>query len=253
MSSPVDNVAASSVALLSTVKAPALATPIKKRKRPNLVGRQTIVKVTVHGVSEGIIDDTEDHHQTFPIHKNHICHYSSFFDAAFNGNFAEAESQEVVLYEVQPPVFGMFVNWLYTQEIVMEDGEPPNVHGLVHLWLLADRILVPSLQNQVINLIERTRQQKGNDRLPSELFPYIYKYTTAESALRLYLIRVCSAPYLAQIKNTKNYPHQLLVDIINAIRDRSTGKDRLAFVEMGPYHVQEEEGENDRAKRRRTQ
>ncbi|PVH71818.1 hypothetical protein DL98DRAFT_89832 [Cadophora sp. DSE1049] len=236
MSSLVDNAAASSSALgvrsaspLATrmtplpnvtrlPKTPALATPIKNRKRPNLVGPQEIVKVNVHACSEGVKDEDETHHQSFPIHKNHICHYSSFFDAAFNGNFAEARSQEVDLYEVKPETFGIFVNWIYTQDVVSEDGEVPNVHGLIHLWLLADRILVPSLQNQAIDLIERTRQQKGNDRLPSELFPIIYDNTNAESALRL-----------------------------------STGKDRLASVDMQPYHVQEEECESDRAKRRRTQ
>ncbi|KAH7333112.1 hypothetical protein BKA65DRAFT_40143 [Rhexocercosporidium sp. MPI-PUGE-AT-0058] len=214
---------------------------------------RTIVKVNVHTCSDGTIDNDETHHQSFPIHKNHICHYSAFFDAAFNGNFAEAESQEVQLYEVMPETFGIFVNWLYTQEIMSEDGEAPDIRSLVHLWLLADRILVPSLQNQAIDLIEQTRQQKGNDRLPSELFPIIYENTNADSALRLYVVRVCSAPYLAQIKNAKNYPPQLLLDIVNAIRERATGKDRLASVPMTPYHVTEEEGEGDRAKRTKIQ
>lgn len=157
------------------------------------------------------------------------------------------------LYEVKPEIFGIFVNWLYTQEIMSGDGEAPSVRSLVYLWLLADRILVSSLQNQAIDLIERTRQQKGNDRLPSEIFPIIYDNTNVNSGLRLYVVRVCSAPYLAQIKNSKNYPPQFLLDIVNAIRDRSTGKDRLASVLMTPYHVPEERGGGDRAKRLKTQ
>ncbi|KAH9212761.1 hypothetical protein DL95DRAFT_391069 [Leptodontidium sp. 2 PMI_412] len=238
---------------LTPIQAPDVVSPVTKRKRPNLVGPQTIVKVNVHACGDGFIDGDETHHQSFPIHKNHICHYSPFFDAAFNGNFAEGESQEVDLYEVKPEIFGIFVNWLYTQEIMSEDGEAPSVRSLVYLWLLADRILVSSLQNQAIDLIERTRQQKGNDRLPSEIFPIIYDNTNANSGLRLYVVRVCSAPYLAQIKNSKNYPPQFLLDIVNAIRDRSTGKDRLASVLMTPYHVPEEGGGGDRAKRLKTQ
>lgn len=209
--------------------------------------------MNVHAWAEGKTNSSSTDHQTFPIHKDHICHYSPFFDAAFNGNFAESQSHEVELYEVKPETFGTFVNWLYTQEIVSADDEPPTISSLVHLWLLADRLLVPCLQNQAIDCIEYTRQQKGNDRLPSELFPLIYDNTTAESALRKYAIQVCSALYLAQIKNTKNYPMQMLVDIINAVRERSTTKDRLIALPMAPYHVQEPEGEGDRAKRRRTQ
>ena len=216
-------------------------------------GPQEIVKVTVHASSEGIKDEDETHHQTFPIHKGHICHYSPFFDAAFNGTFAEAETQMVELYEVKPETFGIFVNWIYTQDIFSEGGEIPNVQGLVHLWLLADRLLVPSLQNKALDLIESTRQQKGNDRLPSEIFPVIYENTNAESALRLYVVRVCSAPYLAKIKNTKNYPHEMLVDVINAIRHRSMSKDRLASVDMEPFHLEEEKGDDHRAKRIRLQ
>jgi len=90
---------------------------------------QEIVKVSVHASSEGIKDEDETHHQTFPIHKGHICHYSPFFDAEFNGTFSEAETQLVELYEVKPETFGIFVNWIYTQDIFSEGGEIPNVQG----------------------------------------------------------------------------------------------------------------------------
>ncbi|KAK0112498.1 hypothetical protein ONS96_001734 [Cadophora gregata f. sp. sojae] len=124
----------SSGARPATMSLRAQDNPHKNRKRPNLVGPQEIVKVTVHTGPEGVVDDDQTHHQTFPLHKGHVCHYSPFFDAAFNGNFAEGESQEVELHEVPPAIFGIFANWLYTQDIVTADGDVPTIHALVHLF-----------------------------------------------------------------------------------------------------------------------
>lgn len=67
------------------------------------------------------------------------------------------------------------------------------------------------------------------------------------------MVRVCSARYLAKIKNMKNYPHGMLMDVINAIRHRSTSKDSLASVDMEPFHLEEEKGDDHRAKRIRVQ
>ena len=51
----------------------------------------------------------------------------------------------------------------------------------------------------------------------------------------------------------KNYPHGMLMDVINAIRHRWTSKDSLASVDMEPFHLEEEKGDDHRAKRIRVQ
>jgi hypothetical protein len=44
------------------------------------------------------------------VHKKYICHYSPYFDAAFNRNFAEGESQTLEFRGSGADVFGIFVN-----------------------------------------------------------------------------------------------------------------------------------------------
>jgi hypothetical protein len=38
---------------------------------------------------------TEPNTQTFHLHQNFICHYSPFFDAAFNGKYIDGQTKEL--------------------------------------------------------------------------------------------------------------------------------------------------------------
>jgi hypothetical protein len=85
----------------------------------------------------------------FIIHKNKICSHSSFFSAAFNSNFIEGMNQEMTL-DVDLKAFGIIANWMYTQDIVASSGELPDFCTLARVWILADRFLIPKLQNQAM-------------------------------------------------------------------------------------------------------
>ena len=106
--------------------------------------------------------DAECEVESFYVHKNFITHYSPYFNAAFNGSFAEGQTQKMSLEDTEPHVFGTFVNWLYSQEIENVDGEVPEDSTLINLWLLADKCLVPKLQNQVIRALDK----RAKDSVP---------------------------------------------------------------------------------------
>ncbi|KAF2086010.1 hypothetical protein K490DRAFT_45462, partial [Saccharata proteae CBS 121410] len=54
----------------------------------------------------------------FNVHKGLLCHYSKYFNAAFNGGFKEANEDTISLREVTVKVFGIVFDWLYTQQIL---------------------------------------------------------------------------------------------------------------------------------------
>ncbi len=83
-------------------------------------------------------------------HRNLISHHSPFFAAAFKSNFKEGISHEMTL-EADVRAFGVFSNWLYTQNILNSKGDRPDLGTLANLWILADRFLVPVLQNKVVD------------------------------------------------------------------------------------------------------
>jgi hypothetical protein len=63
----------------------------------------------------------------------------------------------MVLDGVNPYIFGMFANWLYTQKIESSSTggqiQTLNLRQLAMLWLLAQRFQIPELQDQTMESI----------------------------------------------------------------------------------------------------
>jgi hypothetical protein len=53
-------------------------------------------------------------------HKDLICYHSEYFRTAYNGRWREAE-EGVVLADIEPEVFNLFLHWMYTQNIPSSD------------------------------------------------------------------------------------------------------------------------------------
>jgi hypothetical protein len=86
---------------------------------------------------------------------------SSFFRAALEGDFREASENVVKLPEEQEPVFKKFLHWLYfdyTAPRVSEQMDQSEASKrsraamaeLIELYLLADRLGIPSLTEDVV-------------------------------------------------------------------------------------------------------
>jgi hypothetical protein len=154
------------------------------------------------------------------------------------------------LEEVEGKTFGIFANWLYTQTIEDEDAKVPSADQLIQLWVLADRLLVPTLQNQALLVLDKQRQE--NHRLPSSSYNFAYENTKDNSPLRLYITECCVYRQ-HPIQNPKNYPHQMLVDIINAMRKTYPGRHvwKPSEIDLESYMVDVPDTERD-AKEQKT-
>ena len=139
-----------------------------------------------------IIVDKEDIKESFCVHKTLICQYSPFFKAAFESLFTGGLRQSMRMEDVETRVFGVLVNWLYTKDLkyngalksmvvdrtpgkvlgkarfsfvqlpavtsleVVEQGDEENLRELTLLamiWNLADRCLIPRLQNEAMKIL----------------------------------------------------------------------------------------------------
>jgi hypothetical protein len=123
------------------------------------------------------------------------------------------------LEEVEGGIFGIFANWLYSQTIEDEDSKAPSADQLIQLWVLADRLLVPRLQNQAMAVLDNQRRENAPGSRPSSTsYNFAYENTKENSPLRLYITEYCVFDRQNQIQYPGNYPHQMLVDIINYTR-----------------------------------
>ncbi|CZT42851.1 uncharacterized protein RSE6_02803 [Rhynchosporium secalis] len=129
----------------------------------------------------------------FVMHKDFACHYSPVFKAAFNSSFLEGQTQVYKLPKTSERVVNLLVHWLYTQEVIVDSetkstasSEMPNY---CELWILADRLLIPRLQNAVVAEIIELQDAFGFTALNCLI--YVYANTAAKSPLRTMLLHRC--------------------------------------------------------------
>jgi hypothetical protein len=89
----------------------------------------------------------------FVSHKDFICYYSPFFSAAFNGKFEEGNTQKMELDDVDPEVFGILADWVYSQEVTDAERKTPDLVTCAKLWVLGGQFLMKKLQNDTIKQI----------------------------------------------------------------------------------------------------
>lgn len=97
--------------------------------------------------------------QEFQVYKSFLCRQSPFFAAAFEGAFQEGQTQSMTLEDVGADEFGMFLHWIHLRKLPHTQGYAQSAEKLMKLWKLADRFLIPQLQNVAIrglHLIVRT-------------------------------------------------------------------------------------------------
>ena len=181
--------------------------------------------------------DDKDVEQTFSVHKSFIVHYSTYYNAVFNGHFSEGQTQSVKQYPISVESFGIFINWLYSQKIEVEEGTSPTAKELINVWILADEKLIPSLQNQVI---EALNDQFAKEGVPTEVFGLVYEHTTEHSPLRAMIVDLCVSQ-LANIEFGDDVPREVLIDILKASADSKSHKaNKLSKDKIKKYFVEEE-------------
>ena len=99
----------------------------------------------------------------FVIHKSFVCHASPVLKAAFISNFAEGQTQRYVLEDTTEAAFCLFSEWVYTRNVYWDGKiqDDPISSILPRVWVLAEKFLVPKLQNRVMDLIEKVRKKRG--------------------------------------------------------------------------------------------
>ncbi|KAH7360630.1 hypothetical protein BKA65DRAFT_189714 [Rhexocercosporidium sp. MPI-PUGE-AT-0058] len=129
-------------------------------------------------------NDPDMPEKKYIIHKSIACYHSPVLDKAFNGPYTEGQTQVMTIEDFdRPDAFGAIQSWMYTQNTDGWKDEMGEEHDrkLYFVWILADRLIMPKLQNQVMNLLM-------DIRIFSLLWlGFIYKNTSPESKLRSFV------------------------------------------------------------------
>jgi hypothetical protein len=84
---------------------------------------------------------------------------------------------------------------------------------LIQLWILADKLLIPELQNLVIGRIDSIR--RITQAIPTGCLQSVYKDTSAASPLRRWFVHQCAAQAEPDwfTEHPEDFPHEMLIDL----------------------------------------
>lgn len=100
-------------------------------------------------------------HAKYSVYAELISYYSGYFKGTLNGSWKEAEDRVIELPDIEPRVFDIFIDWLYTKKLPWktrdwvapspENDSGSHGHGqqaerlMMKVYVFADRFLVPEL------------------------------------------------------------------------------------------------------------
>ena len=118
------------------------------------------------------------------------CNQSKFFEAAFNGSFAEASNGVVNLPEELPRTFEIVHTWLYTGELTRaigtEDVECTPNHN-IELYVFSDKYTMPKLCIKAMDQLLRDYEEKG---VVETNMAFVYRKTVGGSPLRRLFVAI---------------------------------------------------------------
>ena len=170
--------------------------------------------------------------ENFMAHKDLICSKSPFFSAACNGNFIEGKEGLVRLPEDQPPIFDLFLQWLYTGDVPVTSSDAYlDWSESAALYVLAEKLQISELKNAVID--QWICKNKATDEYPIGIVAYVYTNTLDSSPLRRLVVEmvacvITSEPLL--LRNNELLPEFLLDLSVALIKLRShDARDKALF------------------------
>jgi hypothetical protein len=97
---------------------------------------------------------------------------------------------------------------------------------LVKLWILADKLLIPQLQNMALDVLDKGGLKTGI--MARECLAYVCASTSRESGLRRWFIHRCAFQLDSTefLKHPKRFPPEMLLEIVTTLSEWSKGKSR---------------------------
>ena len=175
-------------------------------------------------------------------------HYSAYFRGAFGGNFQEAQQGLLHLADEDTQTFKKVYEWLYTRNLAdtLEEETMIEFKALLKLYFFGEKHMIPTLQNDVIDVIIRKCTEYNT--VPSCYISIVYDNMPASSPLRKLSIDMFI--HLLSGTNFREgecfYTKDFLVDIAEEMFkvENLSYKGWTYFLPSSKYHVAEQSGPN---------
>ena len=159
----------------------------------------------------------------------------------------QGETQTFHLNDIRPSCFRLFLEWIYSQTLSvftiqdLTSNQDPEDDltvinffidqdlDLAQLWLLAERLLIPALQNEVMKQL--LSKLHAND-WTTDWIPYAWANSESGSAIRKFAVDLCVRHVKndAYRDNPEHFPHELLIIVaacLSGLAEPVTSKGEL--------------------------
>jgi hypothetical protein len=175
----------------------------------------------------------------FLVHKETVCHYSPVLRAAFISDSVEGQAQTYRLEDTSEGAFRFFAQWIHHQRFELDyhkdaaekqqdSEEDPDcgcgghlacknqMESLFKLLILAEKLLVPQLQNRVIDVLCRLNRRC---RYTPENYDLVYSETSEGHPLRRFIIDQALWREIPDYKADfrAELPHDMAVDMLRKL------------------------------------
>ena len=177
----------------------------------------------------------------FLVHKSFVCHYSPVLRAAFNSTMIEGQTQTYRFEDTTEEVFSFLVEWLYAQKIVLPPSNEYSSISLVKLWVLAEKLLMPGLQNCAIDLLHQRRIDTG--RIATKTIQWVYDNTMFGCPLRKMFLDQCANKLIDTyvLDYPEEFPKDMLIELVVVLRGIVTDAKVAKVLDPANYYVKEED------------
>jgi hypothetical protein len=194
--------------------------------------------------------DVGTEHEKYSVYAELIAYYSEYFKGTLNGPWKEAEDRVIELPDIDPRVFDIFIDWLYTQKlpkktrdwIAPTPGLEAGSHGqgrlaerlMMKSYVFADRFLVPQFRVAIYKYYANFCNSGGNPPYYDAII-YAFDNLPPTSAILTLLVRTHCAYWNENSDTTDNgelearqdLPQEFffrVMAVASKMRDRSKAK-----------------------------
>lgn len=180
--------------------------------------------------------------ENFSIHRDLLCQHSPFFRAALHSGMEESNSGVVSLPDDGPIEFAFVSHWIYHQYIPKDATDTCDIDELLRLWVLADKLLMPDLQDSLMNtmcdnVVSYKRCKNKMHSVTADRSAWIWDNTTIGSSLRnFYAEMVAFATLRVEDGQDASLPKDLLVQLVRRLMDEQAASETTYFKNRCRFH-----------------
>lgn len=155
----------------------------------------------------------------FTVHETLLRATTPFFDKALSGGFAEAETRTISLPVDEPEIFLEYIRYIYAgcpAKLGLGEASVLNLLVCVKLWVLADKLLCPKLQNSAtVALI--TYQKLVPNRLSRDTLRYVWDRTADGCKLRKLLMDIVAYNIVPEYLKSFDADPDIMLEIASSV------------------------------------